>query len=68
MTPWEYADETFRSALDSLRRLLVDLAGVRDAIDPNEPLHDAIGAKVSELERAREELEALYEDATQELL
>jgi hypothetical protein len=65
---WEYTDEAFRSALDALHRLLVDLAGVRDSIDTNEPLHHEIDARLSEIDRSREELEALYQDATQELL
>jgi hypothetical protein len=59
-------DDAF-SVLDRLRDLLVDLAGVRDSIDRNEPLRNGIDAKLLELEQGRVELEALYEDATQEL-
>ena len=68
MPGWEYADEAFRRVLDMLRELLSDLAGVRDSIDANEPLHHEIDARLQELDRARRELEALYDDATQELL
>ena len=63
-----YTDEAFRRVLENLRNLIEDLAGVRDSIDRNEPLWDGIDAKLLELEHGREELEALYEDATQELL
>jgi len=63
-----YADEAFADVLAALRRLLVDLAGVRDSIDANEPIHHEIDARLREIERAREELDVLYEDATQELL
>jgi hypothetical protein len=59
-------DDAF-SVLYRLRDLLVDLAGVRDSIDRNEPLRNGIDAKLLELEQGRVELEALYEDATQEL-
>ena len=63
-----YADEAFADVLAALRRLLVDLAGVRDSVDANEPIHHEIDARLREIARAREELDALYEDATQELL
>jgi len=61
-------DEAFSDVHSALRHLLVDLADVRDSIDANEPIHHEIDARLREIERAREELDALYEDATQELL
>ena len=63
-----YTDEAFRRVLNNLRDLIDDLIGVRDSIDRNEPLWDGIDAKILELEHGRRDLEALYEDATQELL
>jgi hypothetical protein len=63
-----YTDEAFRRVLDSLRSLIEDLAGVRDSIDRNEPLWDGIDAQILELEHGRSDLEALYDQATEELL
>jgi len=67
-SPDELRNEAFADVLAAVRRLLIDLAGVRDSIDANEPIHHEIDARLREIERPREELDALYEGATQELL
>ena len=54
-----YADEAFADVLAAVRRLLIDLAGVRDSIHANEPIHHEIDARLREIERPREELDAL---------
>lgn len=63
-----YSDEALGDAIAGLRAALEPLRRQRDEIDRQEPIRGRLDAKIAAIERALDELDAIFDEARDELL
>jgi hypothetical protein len=64
----DYTDEAFRAPVGELRCALHQLGRVRDAIDTQEPARHALDQEIEAIERSLDRLDAVLDEAIDELL